>query len=314
MHEGLVSYMSAFDSRDRAILTIADNPDALAAIGESLAALDVRALNPIPLKEASERLARQVGVSAIAIDIVGADDVAALAGLDTVVRAARDHGAGVVASFSPDQIDLADMALAGVGAEMLCAPTVAERIAAFALLAPMSNTLHDATRDSEARRLRQLNDEVARIAETLARLTRADTSSPLPVGVTEQGSGFRAQPAAGDDAIDATDIRAAIRARRMRDQFFDSSLFADPAWDMLLDLFAAHLDETRVSVSSLCIAAAVPATTALRWITTLREAGLFERRDDPFDRRRAYIALSPKAVTAMQDYVGSARRAGLAIA
>ena len=107
--------------------------------------------------------------------------------------------------------------------------------------------------------------------------------------------------------------RATIRARRMRDQFFEAGLFADPAWDMLLDLFAAHLEHARVSVSSLCIAAAVPPTTALRWITTMREAGLLDRHDDPFDRRRAYVGLTDAALSAMRRYCGALRRAGLAM-
>jgi hypothetical protein len=44
----------------------------------------------------------------------------------------------------------------------------------------------------------------------------------------------------------------------MREQFFGPDLFADPAWDILLDLYAARLEQQRVAVSSLCIAAAVP--------------------------------------------------------
>lgn len=88
--------------------------------------------------------------------------------------------------------------------------------------------------------------------------------------------------------VTARDVRAVIRARRMRDQFFTGELFADPAWDMLLDLFASELEGRRVSVSSLCIAAAVPPTTALRWIGAMHDAGLFERQADPNDRRRAY--------------------------
>ncbi len=47
----------------------------------------------------------------------------------------------------------------------------------------------------------------------------------------------------------------------------------------------------RVAVSSLCIAAAVPATTALRWIKALTDRGLFVRAADPQDGRRVYIEL-----------------------
>ena len=71
---------------------------------------------------------------------------------------------------------------------------------------------------------------------------------------------------------------------------------------MLLDLTAAQAEGTRVSVTSLCIASAVPPTTALRWIGQLTEAGLLRRIEDRSDRRRAFIALTDKAADAMAAY------------
>ena len=70
----------------------------------------------------------------------------------------------------------------------------------------------------------------------------------------------------------------------------------------LLDLFAARLERQPVSVSSLCIAAAVPATTALRWIKTMTDAGLFLREADPRDGRRIFIALTESVCEAMARY------------
>src|SRR3546814_6793326 len=93
------------------------------------------------------------------------------------------------------------------------------------------------------------------------------------------------------------------RARRTRDQFFRNEWVADPAWDMLLDLMAARLEHKRVSVSSLCIAAAVPATTALRWIKSMTDEGLFVRRADNNDGRRIFIELSDEAAGAMSAYL-----------
>lgn len=93
------------------------------------------------------------------------------------------------------------------------------------------------------------------------------------------------------------------RERRLRDQFLPSDLlFHDPAWDMLLDLYAAHYRRADVGVSSLCIAACVPATTALRWINTMEGAGLFKRSCDPNDGRRIFIALSEGARLALDAY------------
>jgi hypothetical protein len=99
--------------------------------------------------------------------------------------------------------------------------------------------------------------------------------------------------------IGAAAIRALIKARRARDGFFAPDLFADPAWDMLLDLTAARLENRHVSVSSLCIAAAVPTTTALRWIKRMCDDGTLARAVDTADKRRAYISLPDDTAATM---------------
>ncbi len=97
-------------------------------------------------------------------------------------------------------------------------------------------------------------------------------------------------------------VRDLLKSRRARDEFFDSNLFADPAWDILLELYAAELGHQRISVSALCEAAAVPATTALRWIKSLEKKGLLVRRDDPMDGRRTFIFLAADAFDRMERY------------
>lgn len=96
--------------------------------------------------------------------------------------------------------------------------------------------------------------------------------------------------------------RETIRRRRKREEHFPSGLFADPGWDIMLDLYAAHYENAAVSVSSLCIAAAVPQTTALRWIAMMTDEGWLVRWADTADRRRAYLKLSDKARRRMDAY------------
>ena len=97
-------------------------------------------------------------------------------------------------------------------------------------------------------------------------------------------------------------MRNIIRARRLRSRYFAEDLFADPAWDMLLDLLQAEISQLRVPVSGLCIAAAVPATTALRWLKTMVSKGVFIRRADPHDGRRVFVELAPEASQALRRY------------
>jgi DNA-binding transcriptional ArsR family regulator len=106
--------------------------------------------------------------------------------------------------------------------------------------------------------------------------------------------------------VSAEVIRSILRARRMRDVYFNPELFADPAWDMLLDLLAAKLEGRHVSVTSLCGAAAVPPTTALRWIGKLEEEGLIIRTDDTSDSRRVLLALSDDAAERLTAYLAAA--------
>lgn len=154
-------------------------------------------------------------------------------------------------------------------------------------------------------RLQQLSEEVGRIANVLAALSEHETAAAAMTAVGDQEE--------DGERLDAGFIRSIIRVRRMRDHFFMGNLFADPAWDMLLDLMAARVERQRVAVSSLCIAASVPPTTALRWIKSLCDQGLFVRVADPEDGRRVFIELSGETAARMEAYLKSAQRAGPAV-
>lgn len=86
------------------------------------------------------------------------------------------------------------------------------------------------------------------------------------------------------------------RLRLRRNELIGAPLFRDPAWDMLLELFAAHESGRRVSVSSLCYASGVPLTTALRQMQRLEKHGLLTRHGDSQDNRRCYVEPTAKAV------------------
>lgn len=221
-------------------------------------------------------------------------------------------GVAVVAAMTLAQVDLVTATLAGPHVQWLCDAGPGERVAALALARarPSTNGVREpAGEGGQGPRLARLAAEVARIADALTEIAGEDASGNA---VGDRQHGWGALPAdAAAAGIDAQEVRAAIRSRRLRDQLFGSGWFEDPAWDMLLDLFAAELEGTRVSVSSLCIAAAVAPTTALRWLARMTEAGLIERRPDPSDRRRAFTVLSEDAGGLMHRYWAGLRQAGL---
>jgi DNA-binding MarR family transcriptional regulator len=106
-------------------------------------------------------------------------------------------------------------------------------------------------------------------------------------------------------------VRRIISARACRRQFFNADLFADPAWDILLELYALHCEQRRISVSKLCLAASVPSTTALRWLDKLQADGTITRKADPLDARRIWVSLSPVGFEAMSAYLQELARGHL---
>ena len=89
--------------------------------------------------------------------------------------------------------------------------------------------------------------------------------------------------------------------RRARTRFLRDDLLGEPAWDILLDLFIAEMRGRRLSTSSLCIAAAVPSPTALRWIRILEKCGLVHSESCSTDPRITWQSLTPKGSSAMRE-------------
>lgn len=104
-------------------------------------------------------------------------------------------------------------------------------------------------------------------------------------------------------------VRRLIRARRMREKFFHHARFGEPAWDILLDLTLAWLEDKTVSASSVAIASGVPMSTAMRWVNEMAVAGLIDRKVDPDDGRRHFVEISAASRSAMLDYLAALNRA-----
>lgn len=76
-------------------------------------------------------------------------------------------------------------------------------------------------------------------------------------------------------------------------------LFADPAWNILLDLFLSNHHGRDLSVTAACIGSGSSSATALRYIAMLVQRGLVDRMADEHDRRRTYVRLTAKGWNAM---------------
>ena len=261
-------------------------------------------------------VAELIGDGPVLGDLVLVDapvaDAAALAALCSVdLRAARE-GAQLVVSTSIVALDDVFACLDASNPQILVEPSRAERVIALGrvLAAAPRGRVRELSEDDRLTLLR-LTEQVGQLAEQIERTGSPRSASPASVfrfespgnawrGAGDEASGLvgAGRPALPDPRL----VRRIIRQRQARARFFDAELFADPAWDILLDLAAARAERKRVSVTSVCIASGVPPTTALRWIGQMTEAGLLERVEDEADRRRAFVALTDRATDAMARY------------
>lgn len=104
-------------------------------------------------------------------------------------------------------------------------------------------------------------------------------------------------------------ILSLLMARRGREESFGRELFSDPAWDVLLELYAAHLGERSVSVSELAASIGTPPTTTARWVAALASRGLVATELDPRTANRVWVKLSAEGTSKMKhlaDQWGSA--------
>lgn len=256
-----------------------------------------------------------------------------LAGLTRLDMRVARSGAKLIVATNLAGLDDVFAVLDQSNPQILVSPSRAERVIAVGRVMGEAGAARLREMGDEDRvALLRLSQQVESIAQSLDRLSQPEAGSRSSLSEFKQD--FRADSAPGTGPVlsafgadrptpipaptpvhnalaaplpDPRMVRQVIANRQARARFFDPALFGDPAWDMLLDLTAAQSEGAQVSVTSLCIAAGVPATTALRWLTQMVETGIFIRVPDPADKRRAFIALSDRAVAAMAGYFASLR-------
>jgi hypothetical protein len=301
-----------------ALSIYADRPHVRAVLGEDAGAAGLRVGVAADLNALIAGEARPLGdVVLVDCPVVEPATMAALTRLD--LRAART-GARLIVSTSVAALDDVFGCLDQSQVQILVDPDRSERVIALGhVLAQFPAARLRELSEDERHLLMRLTEQVGQIAGRIERLapgrdapgqTGANGSAELvssataavagaePVQEAEPRSTRALRPPLPDPRL----VRRVIRHRQLRSRYFDAQLFADPAWDMLLDLCAARAEHRRVSVTSLCIASAVPPTTALRWIGQMVEQGVFVRVGDDADRRRAFIGLSDRSSDAMARY------------
>lgn len=288
------------------LLIISDeaDPDWLIAAG---AATPLRLVGIIPMEKAAERMSIQVGCDIILL-VCGQDRADFERQFSAIELHTVQNQIELIIIASIDSLDQVFAASHSPRTQILCAPEDADLENALFLAAAQSTPrhFHDVGRQKDKANLGRLSEEVRRLASSIETLvSRNEPANPSFSSVrqiSDKPSDYIGLPAQSHQpaqtrqpqhhGISAIQVRSLLRARRLRDEYLPGDLFSDPAWDILLDLLAAHLEQVRVSVSSLCIASCVPPTTALRCIRILTDKGLIVRQPDLHDNRRVFVAIT----------------------
>lgn len=268
------------------VLVIDDDADCIAHCASMLDDLGYRHHCARTAREALEFIGREPTIQIMLTDM----QMPSMDGFVLIEEArARISGNRPIAAIMLTETVTSELAIKGLHVEavdLLCKPLSFE---------DYSLALRRAMRYLSARRTSADGASMSGFSEQLARLVSVLEGKALEPLLDGKHT---------DKEISAV-LRTIIAARGLRARFFPAELFADPAWDILLDLTRAKLDNQQVSVSSVCIAASVPMSTALRWVRHMTEAGLLRRWTDPKDRRRDLIALTEPTALHMRDYLSS---------
>ena len=104
-------------------------------------------------------------------------------------------------------------------------------------------------------------------------------------------------------------ILSVLLVRRARGNVLGENLFSEPAWDILLELYAAKLGGRSMTLSELARAIDTPASVAARWQAALEDHGLTRSIVELADPCCIHISLTAEGSSKMEhlaDHWGSA--------
>ena len=112
----------------------------------------------------------------------------------------------------------------------------------------------------------------------------------------------------GPDGVTEDHVLSILAARRGREASFGRELFADPAWDIMLELYAAKLGDRRMTLLDIARLIDIPPSTITRWLAALERRGMVASSTQA---GRDWVDLSEEGIAAMRrllEYWGVAFR------
>lgn len=285
---------------DITVLIVDDDPLCLEEQAELLTSLGLSCLTAGSADAALAMIDDDIDINIVVIDIY----MPAHNGLWLLrqLQQRRDAGRNISALLISGHMSL-DCAVSGLrhdACDCLTKPVASHDFAgAIARIAARTRRM---TNGQLSRQLSLIHDGVRWIAEQFG----SHLSAIAPAALASDFDALKPD-------IQAGHLRAILAARRERTQHFDGSIFADPAWDILLSLMLARSEGRVESANTLAAATNVPDSTAKRWIRAMTSLGLLVRSDDPLDSRRSLLSLSDETTARMQAYLRAVPDATLAL-
>jgi DNA-binding MarR family transcriptional regulator len=149
-------------------------------------------------------------------------------------------------------------------------------------------------------RLVRAAERMARLAQEIATRERetARTSSSNDVASTPPAS---VSQAPGERLVHAS--RHAITAYRQQPDFGAPTIFRNPEWLLMLELFVAGHANDPVSIKAASLTLGRTPSSANRAILELERRGLVSSISDDSDARRRLLRLTPYAESVLRDYL-----------
>jgi DNA-binding MarR family transcriptional regulator len=96
-------------------------------------------------------------------------------------------------------------------------------------------------------------------------------------------------------------ILSVLLVRRARSAILGEQLFSDPAWDILLELYAARLGDREVSLEDVARSIDTPESTTKRWVKALEERGLVSSKRGSAEDDGVRISLTEQGADKIGD-------------
>jgi len=97
--------------------------------------------------------------------------------------------------------------------------------------------------------------------------------------------------------------QALLAGRRSRSSLLKGLRFAEPLWDMILEIYVAAAGGRHFNVLKLCALSGGSVTTALRYIKQLESNGYLSRQADATDARSFIVVMQPALRSAVERWL-----------